>query len=182
MTMTAISCLQITVRLGRRVDVRAGNTPQEAEAGLFRTANEVSRDVIREILRKVLAAYEGGDASINLNVPNPDGVTIQRDLNFPLPPNGGAAGSSARAASLESATVVALRTDDENVGLDPKATEHSFGLAINLIRSIISNLPPDTPTDETPPDVAPDEDPSPKPKPQPKRSAKARKKKPKPEE
>ncbi len=81
--MTSVKNLKITVDLkNSSVVVFAGNTPGQAEAGLFQDDGNPTQDLIAEVLLKVLAAVRGTLPAVKLNIP--DGKLIQRDLSFQL--------------------------------------------------------------------------------------------------
>jgi hypothetical protein len=153
--MAAVSSLEITLSLGVRVAVRAGANPQQASDGLFRT-DLPSQDLVREIFVKLLKAVENGDTTIDLNVPNADGTTIQRDPSFSLPPKGGARAVVAMTTTMGSVPRgTTTRPTDRPDGQKPleKKAKDAKGPAPKLTRAATGNRKAKEPSGKTPSDA-----------------------------
>lgn len=125
--MPSVSNLLIMVDLQSGVIIGAGNTAADAETGAFNTNGPISRSqrpLIDEIFCKVLAAIYGGKRTIDLKTEN--GTTIVRDDSFPLP-------------SIDQHVALAFETG----GANTPAT------AVELIRSIVDQVPATTKSTRT---------------------------------
>jgi hypothetical protein len=107
--MSSVKNVKITVDLtNTSVTVFAGNTPEQAENGLFQDDGNPTQDLIAEVLLKVLAAMRGTLPTIDLNIP--DGKFIKRDLSFPVPASALASAARRSVARKAAATAAPKKT------------------------------------------------------------------------